>query len=80
MKALQFVPVGLFYFMTETKFICETTGNLLEVNQFDNFIEISIDTKFKHIPPLAVHLTIDDSEKLIDELHNFIMKIEGGNK
>lgn len=63
--------------MTITKFICETSGNLLEINQFDNFIEISIDTKFKCT--YAVHLTIDDAEKLMDELHKFITLIDENN-
>jgi len=68
--------------MTETKFFCETTSNELQVLQFDDFIEISIDTNIYSNPNdckiKSVHLTIKDAEMLMDELHKVISKIEGG--
>jgi len=69
-------PWGLFYFMTEIKFFCETTSNELQVLQFDDFIEISIDTNSIGFNIPAVHLTIKDAELLMDELHSAIIKVE----
>jgi len=64
--------------MTEIKFFCETTSNELQVLQFDDFIEISIDTNQVGYNIPAVHLTIKDAELLMDELHRVISQIEGG--
>jgi len=65
--------------MTEIKFFCETTSNELQVLQFDDFIEISIDTNQVGYNIPAVHLTIKDAELLMDELHRVISQIEGGS-
>ena len=65
--------------MTETKFISETSENELQVFQFDNFIEISICNNIIDCDIQAVHLTINDAELLMDELHKVISKIEGGS-
>jgi hypothetical protein len=64
--------------MTETKFISETSENELQVFQFDNFIEISIDELSSEYNMPAVHLTIKDAELLMNELHKVISQIEGG--
>ncbi len=65
--------MGLFYFMVEIKFICETSNNFLSLETFDDYVEIAIDTG-KDI--YAVHLTTKDSEQLIDELRKIIHKIK----
>jgi hypothetical protein len=63
--------------MTERKFICEDNSNdELNVNQFDNYVEVSIINENGKIN--FVHLTISDAEQLMDELHKVIIKIEGG--
>lgn len=63
--------------MTETKFFCETNSNCeLNVLEFDKFIEISISNENGKIN--FVHLTVDDAEMLMDELHKVISQIEGG--
>lgn len=69
---------SLFYFMVFLEFICETTHNKLEVNQFDDYVEISIDNNSSGLNIPAVHLTIKDAEKLMDEIHKMIIQIEGG--
>jgi hypothetical protein len=64
--------------MTEKKFICEINSNCeLNVNQFDNYVEISITNENGKIN--FVHLTISDAEQLMDDLHKLIFKIEGGS-
>lgn len=63
--------------MTERRFICEENSNdELNVNQFDDYVEISIMNENGKIN--AVHLTIADAEQLMDEIHRVIIKIEGG--
>jgi len=75
-------PWGLFYFMTEIKFICETTSNHLEVYSLEiesgeKFIEVSIQGN-SYEALLNVHLTIKDAELLMDQIHKSIVITEGG--
>ena len=71
--------MSLFYFMTETKFICKTTGNHLTVEVIqNNYIEIFLyENHFDEV--MGINLTINDAERLMDELHRAIIKAEGGN-
>jgi hypothetical protein len=66
--------------MEETKFICETTEFVeLELhNCFKNLVTISIYDKVNQIF-LAMELSINDTEKLMNELHKAIIKAQGGN-
>lgn len=74
---IQFVPGCLFNFMTRKTFNGETNQSELEVNLFDDYIEISISdddsTSF-------VHLTKSDIYELIDELNIFLSIAPLGGK
>lgn len=69
---------GFFYFMTETKFYCENNNSELNIFEFDNYVEISIGNQNGGFN--FIHLTINDTEKLMDELHKIIIQIEGGKQ
>ena len=73
--------MGLFYFMKEKKFICQTTNiHQLELhNSFKNLVTISIYDKVNNMF-LAMELSINETERLMDELHKSIIKAEGGHK
>ena len=63
--------------MTTKTFSCEENSNVeLNVFQFDEYVEISITNENQKIN--FVHLTKRDAEQLMDELHNTLIKIEGG--
>ena len=63
--------------MTTKTFSCEENSNVeLNVFQFDEYVEISIINENRKIN--FVHLTKRDAEQLMDELHNTLIKIEGG--
>ena len=63
--------------MTRIIYRCETSNNELEILTFDDFIELTIDTG-KNI--YHVHLTLKDSKKLMEDIHQKIIQIEGGKK
>ena len=69
--------------MTKTKFYCEQSScDVLDVETNGNLIAIGIQKKFDYdidpIDSLSVELTIKDAERLMDEIHNAIIKAEGG--
>ena len=70
--------------MTATKFYCEEDGELyLEVLQVEKkTVSIYIDSNEEDGDDIdkciGVHLSIQDAERLMDEIHRAIIKAEGG--
>lgn len=66
--------------MNERKFICQSTKILeLELhNYFKKLITISMYDKVNE-RLLVMELSINDAERLMDELHRVIIRIEGGS-
>jgi hypothetical protein len=71
--------------MVQTKFICEQSlCDSLTISTNGNLVAIDIQKKYDcdvdPIESLSVELTIEDAERLMDELHRVIIEIEKSKK